>query len=467
MTCIVNNSQLTGGQVTFAGTSSILSHYLLEFTVIREYSAYKGFLIYYFVYVMPKPRRKFTLELLQEALSRDGAELIEVPGKFSSMAVAKYTCRCGSEGSRRVDVCVDFGAFCEPCAKETRAARRLATMALDSSITSDTKYFYLTTERDGECTKHHEDDVINLALNIRDRKPRIVRVKQNYIKVIWWNMELHREVAKWISSSKPDYMIKATELMQSKLTVPDDYRVPFCVRDISENLRRIKYHFRIPAQISDFPSEIVSLDPYILGTWLGDGHCKSTRITNVDANILAAWRSFANERGLQFLQHKDPRAKSQKLWPWAVTNAIADRLKGNPLREALRSLGVFEIKRIPDIYKQNSTDVRMQILAGLLDTDGSLDGVSYEFSQSLFHEPLFDDFREVAQSLGFRMSKAHATKICRYRGEIKECPAVRGILYGDARLADIPLKVEYKKIKKRKCARQDLYRFDLASVSNV
>ena len=68
--------------------------------------------------------------------------------------------------------------------------------------------------------------------------------------------------------------------------------------------------------------------------------------------------------------------------------------------------------------------------------------------QSLDHEPLFDDFREVALSLGFRMSKTHTTKTCTYLGVKKECPAVRGILYGDARLADIPVRVQYKKFQR-------------------
>lgn len=416
---------------------------------------------------MPKPRRKFTLDLLQEALSRDGAVLIEVPGKFTSNAVAKYTCRCGSEGSKRVDRCIDFGAFCEPCKLVTSISRRLATIAIAPPNHVDSEFYDVITERDGVCIRYHKDDVIELALNVFDRQPHLNHVKEDYIKVSWWNTEKHRLTAKWIPTSNPFCAQEATDLLKSKPEVPDDYRMYCSVQDIHDDLRRIRHYFRIPAKISGFPTQSVVLDPYILATWLGDGHCKSSRITNVDKNVLATWRSWASDRNLQFVQHKDPAAKSKDLWPWAVTNTVADRKKGNPMIRALRSLGVFEIKRIPDMYKRNSADIRMQILAGLLDTDGSLDGVSYEFSQSLFHEPLFDDFREVAQSLGFRMSKAHAIKICRYRGEIKKCPAVRGILYGDARLADIPLKVEYKKIKKQKCARHDLYRFNLAGVSNV
>jgi hypothetical protein len=107
----------------------------------------------------------------------------------------------------------------------------------------------------------------------------------------------------------------------------------------------------------------------------------------------------------------------------------------------------------------------MQVLAGFIDCDGYLDKESsYELVQSKAHEHLFDDIREIAQSLGFRMSKTACIKTCKYKGEVKKCPAVRGTIYGDKRLADIPVRILYKKIVKEKLARHDLYRFDLKPV---
>lgn len=140
--------------------------------------------------------------------------------------------------------------------------------------------------------------------------------------------------------------------------------------------------------------------------------------------------------------------------------------KKNPLTQALRSLEIFKNKRVPNIYKQNSYDIRMQILAGFIDTDGSLEqsGTSWELTQSKAHEQLFDDIREIAQSLGFRMSKTACLKTCRYKGELKKCPAVRGIIYGDHRLAEIPVRIPYKKIVKPKLARHDLFKFDLKPI---
>ena len=51
--------------------------------------------------------------------------------------------------------------------------------------------------------------------------------------------------------------------------------------------------------------------------------------------------------------------------------------------------------------------------------------------------------------------------ICKYKGEVKKCPAVRGSIIGDQRLADIPVRIGYKKMNKQRLARHDLYKFDI------
>ncbi len=123
---------------------------------------------------------------------------------------------------------------------------------------------------------------------------------------------------------------------------------------------------------------------------------------------------------------------------------------------------------IPELYKRNSAEVRQQIIAGLLDSDGSLHsgtGTSYEFSQSLAHERLFDDFREIVLSIGLRMTKSYVTKTCVYKGVKKECPAIRGLIIGDIQiLKSLPLRIAYKRLSKGQQARHDMLRFNVIPV---
>lgn len=197
---------------------------------------------------------------------------------------------------------------------------------------------------------------------------------------------------------------------------------------------------------------------------LGDGTAGCPWISNTDEAVLAEWRHWATDRNLRFERMNNAGKSEEELVTWAVWRKPGQK-RQNPLTEALRDLGIYKHKRIPDIYKHNSISVRMEVLAAFIDTDGSLDaGTSYDLSQSLAHEELFDDIREIAQSLGFRMTKTHCMKTCTHKGVKKEFPAVRGCLYGDQRLGDIPVRIGYKKMVKERLARHDLYKFDLKPV---
>ena len=81
--------------------------------------------------------------------------------------------------------------------------------------------------------------------------------------------------------------------------------------------------------------------------------------------------------------HKNPEIKS----------------KFNPLITQLKELNLISNKHIPEIYLRNSKEIRLRILAGLLDTDGSLSRNCYEITQKL--PRLADDIVTLANSLGF------------------------------------------------------------------
>lgn len=121
----------------------------------------------------------------------------------------------------------------------------------------------------------------------------------------------------------------------------------------------------------------------------------------------------------------------------------------NTLRRALDHLGVLykgggtDTKHIPEIYKNNTREVRLAVLGGLLDSDGCYvvhHGGSgyYQFTQCKeHHERLFWDVVQLARSLGFTVTTrefmAAPTKLVKASsltlkalicGELREIPTL-------------------------------------------
>jgi len=186
----------------------------------------------------------------------------------------------------------------------------------------------------------------------------------------------------------------------------------------------------------DFPDKSVPLDPYFLGLWLGDGTTSKPEIcvSSADREIADYLRQYAAGQGLritygdgdgcrQFSLVKAPKhglvcsvpgcqephraggfchkhyCRAKYHHGFKVTPVGQTRWK-NPVTEGLRSLGIFDNKRVPTAYKVNSRSIRLQLLAGLIDSDGSF-AKGHGFVLSLVSRDLALDTCWLARSLGF------------------------------------------------------------------
>lgn len=104
-------------------------------------------------------------------------------------------------------------------------------------------------------------------------------------------------------------------------------------------------------RVIDRPSVALPIDPYLLGAWLGDGSTSQATIHGVDKPILDRFRSAGYE-----LIHRGRCS-------WGVKPG---------LHVALRELGVLGNKHVPDMYLLASADQRLELLRGLMDTDGGV-----------------------------------------------------------------------------------------------
>ena len=184
----------------------------------------------------------------------------------------------------------------------------------------------------------------------------------------------------------------------------------------------------------DFSEQEVELNPYIFGVWLGDGTISKSEITTADFEIVQSINDCCEENDMIF---RDYTKESER-----CSNG------GNKFLNFLRENDLYKNKHIPQHYKCNSRDIRLELLAGILDTDGSydIDENVYDFIQK--SERLTDDVVFLARSLGFRAIKRACIKSCIYKGEKITSSYFRLTISGD--ICEIPCRILRKWMKPRK-----------------
>jgi len=228
--------------------------------------------------------------------------------------------------------------------------------------------------------------------------------------------------------------------------------------------RRANHSVDVAAPL-DLPDADLPLVPYALGVWLGDGHAASARFTSADPEIamrieglgLVAreQRSPAGAARIYSLRLPEPEAiaarecvvcgrafvprtsqirtcgqscggRAKAVSARVAAPVCADcGLPSTGLRQCqvcrdhhgtvagiLRSLGVMNNKRIPTEYLRASEAQRRELLAGLLDTDGTVNPTGSP-QITLTSRRLADDVRELVHSLGYRAGSS--TRVVRGR----------------------------------------------------
>jgi len=156
------------------------------------------------------------------------------------------------------------------------------------------------------------------------------------------------------------------------------------------------------------PDATLPIEPYFLGIWLGDGSCYSNQITSADpALITEIEKAGYTVRSLKSHPYQyavdDENGKAVSRWQPGMTGR-------------LRALGLRLNKHIPAIYLRASEQQRRALLAGLLDTDGTVNRHgAVEFTTT--NPRLAQDMYELVCSLGFRPSLRCGRS--RYKG--KDC----------------------------------------------
>ena len=190
----------------------------------------------------------------------------------------------------------------------------------------------------------------------------------------------------------------------------------------------------------DFPESPTRIEPYFLGLWLGDGSEASVCITCSTPEIAAYLTEYAKRLKMVCHHYAKLDGSSENISIVRNKKGGSKEDKASSLQGTLRAIGLLGNKHIPSDFLFNSRANRMELLAGLLDTDGYYNGHGvYEIMQK--REGLCRQIKYLADSLGFRTSltpKIATIKSTGFRGVV-----YRLLISGNLHL--IPNRVERRK----------------------
>lgn len=160
------------------------------------------------------------------------------------------------------------------------------------------------------------------------------------------------------------------------------------------------------------------IPPWVLGVFLGDGHIKTAAtLCNPDHEILDGIADYAESIGLDFSAKQKAGSPAYQL---NITDKNACMHTKNKLVSLLEDIGVLgtlsDNKFIPDSYKLGTRKERLEILAGLLDTDGHLEQSKCVFDYVSKSKQLAQDVVFVSRSLGLAAYVKETQKYCQTGG---------------------------------------------------
>lgn len=160
-----------------------------------------------------------------------------------------------------------------------------------------------------------------------------------------------------------------------------------------ENGRSRNYDIPIVKPV-EYPKKEYMISPYVLGVLLGDGLIKNqVSISNPDMEIIERVKSEL-PKGVELEQSNcDPLT-------WKIKTGLCGTRK-HPFRQELDRLGVLNKlsyeKFIPEEYMTGSIEQRLDLVRGLMDTDGTINESQVFYTTSPM---LRDGIMELLQSLG-------------------------------------------------------------------
>lgn len=307
--------------------------------------------------------------------------------------------------------------------------------------------YYRITNKKGE--SYEVSGESTLCLKYTGKKIMRDRPERKSFQVAWFDKKKVKLAYETFSYKDDDKTLvrKEAEIFVEELK--DDRYLEIKAKDflnLSKKYLDLLHGYQIGLEYQETE---LPIDPYFIGFWIGiifikltfsgDGTSCTSCITSQDSTVL---KYFAKNLGdiecyLQYYNKMCYRINGLKL---------KNGTKDNKFLTFLQTSNLLNNKHIPDIYKYNSRENRLKLLAGLLDSDGNYSEGSFEFSQK--NEIVMNDVIELSRSLGFASKKRIKKTSWSHKGVKKIGTAFR-INIGGHGIEEIPTLIPRKRARAR------------------
>ena len=246
-----------------------------------------------------------------------------------------------------------------------------------------------------------------------------------------------------IPPNTPEVIKAKNELEEFCKTITDNNIFDINIQDYIKLNKTTKLRLAgIRGECVQWEHKDVELDPYILGLWLGDGCQDGYRYAcygEKDSELI----NYIEEWG----KINDANIKKCAEYCYYLSSIENfGKKNSSPLKNQLMKYNLIKNKHIPIEYIINDRETRLKVLAGIIDTDGTVqrDGKRIVISQGLNHEDLVKGIVFLSRSLGFYTSITKKNTTWTSNGEKKKGEAYNINISGE-NIVDIPTLLLRKK----------------------
>jgi hypothetical protein len=244
------------------------------------------------------------------------------------------------------------------------------------------------------CLKFSGKGSISHLPHVHKTKPYVTRIFDKNARVMKSQRFDTRKEAE-------DYLSQITEEDKiSEITVIDYLKLPQSCQNELKGYRKGV----------DFEYKPVDFDPYIFGAWLGDGTSRDPKITTQESKMIKYLNEKLPEYGLRLVYESQ----------YDYRMSCNDTTRANLFMRFMKKYNLVNNKHIPQIYKCNDRNIRLQLLAGIIDTDGYYCKRGKMFSITQKSDILTSDILFLGRSLGFACYSNKQEKSWTYKGEKKK-----------------------------------------------
>ena len=213
------------------------------------------------------------------------------------------------------------------------------------------------------------------------------------------------------------------------------------VKDYIAKSDKFKSNYKGYKVAVEFKEKPLTLEPYYLGLWLGDGHSYSQRITNIDNEVIEFLNGYATRLESELVEYnQENRTPNYSI---VNRNKFVSEEFNTCIQSELRQLDLIQNKHIPQEFLINSTKNRLQLLAGIIDSDGYYTSEFNCFEIVQKNKKLAKQIKFLCDSLGFRASFKNKKTSIKSTGFVGEAFRIR--IFGN--LDSIPTKIDRKKAR--------------------